>query len=78
MPLSSVADVARKSAGATLAQDWTVIEGTSGEDSRLARANVSTRMITLAMVPSLMMSYRRVGPRQGAASFAARARRRCR
>ena len=56
VPLSSVAEVARKSAGATLAQFWTVTEGTSGEDSRKDRPSVSARMITPAIVPSLRMS----------------------
>ena len=56
MPFSSLAAVARKSAGATLAQVATVTGGTSGEDSRPARPNVSASTTTDAMAPSLRMS----------------------
>ena len=70
MPFSSLAAVARKSAGATWVQLRTVTGGTSGEDSRLARPTVSTRITTVAMVPSFRMSYRLVGPRHAARSAA--------
>ena len=56
MPLSSVAAVVRKSAGAVLAQLATVAEGTSGEDSSAASSTVRPSTTTAAMVPSLMMS----------------------
>ena len=56
MPLSSVAAVARKSAGSVLAQLWIVADGTSGEASRKASTTVSANTTSEAMVPSLMMS----------------------
>ena len=56
VPFSSLAAVARKSAGATLAQVAIVIGGTSGEDRRAARPSVSASTTTAAMVPSLRMS----------------------
>ena len=43
-------------AGATWVQLRTVTGGTLGEDSRAARPTVSTRITTVAMVPSLTMS----------------------
>jgi hypothetical protein len=56
VPLSSVAAVVRKSAGAALAQDRTVAEGTSGEASSAASSTVRPSTTSEAMVPSLMMS----------------------
>ena len=56
MPLSSLAAVPRKSAGASLAQVAMVTGGTSGEDSRPARPTVSASTTTAAMVPSFRMS----------------------
>src|SRR5437667_432694 len=65
--------VARKSAGAILAQLCTVTGGTSGEDSRPDISTTRPVVIATAIVPSLRMSYLRVGPRHGAVSSAATA-----
>jgi hypothetical protein len=51
-----VAAVARKSAGASLAQVAMVTGGTSGEDSTAARPRTSASTITDAIVPSFRMS----------------------
>jgi hypothetical protein len=56
LPSSSVPAVARKSAGMTWTQLRTVAGGTLGEDSRLARPTVRTRITTAAMMPSFRMS----------------------
>ena len=56
VPSSSLAAVARKSAGATWTQLATVTGGTSGEDSRAARPTVRIRTTSEAMVPSFKMS----------------------
>ena len=48
VPFSSVAEVARKSAGASRAQVAMVTGGTLGEDSRPARPSVSASTMTAA------------------------------
>src|ERR1019366_8913513 len=56
VPFSSVAAVARKSAGASFTQVATVTGGALGEDSSPARPAVRASTITDAIVPSFRMS----------------------
>jgi hypothetical protein len=56
VPLSSDRAVVAKSTGAALDQLLMVIAGTSGEPKRTDSRTVSSPTITMAMVPSLMMS----------------------
>ena len=56
VPANSLAAVATKSAGAILAQEATVTGGTSGDESRPAKATTSNKATTVATVASLRMS----------------------